>query len=354
MAFKILQGKYITIDSARKANWFYHYMKENRHITSMSFATSPQMKAEIIVKRLDFETTDQQDSAELVRQMNLIYERTRLRDDELAWIKKSDKRLIFWLWGYLKYNLQRELIKHPVNLDNDLLLPDVSKEQMPIRELKNNVITFNSKASNNQERYDAIIFALEANLIDGSRKRAFLSQLKVDWQTLVQVVPKLTWITGKPLEAENVLRHLTTMVKSSKYNKLHAMPRFELLENSAATDLPLGIQAILDFYYVDLLARWTEAYRKATPAQLPKLNTDVDNFRRAEVVKLFQKLRKAYDERQARAKAKKAPRGRICLSAKAQHLAAVIATLTGYKEMKIIEGLLQQNVDLLRAALPKY
>ena len=244
-------NKYITINSARMANWIYHYITQNESIPRMPFETSPQRKAEQVIKRLSFEKYAQLDTADYVRHMLEVYDRTKLFDDELAWINKTDKRLIFLLWAYLKFNLQRELDSYSPDPINDTALPDVSQNPAPIRDLVNFTSTFNYMASNNQERYDAIIFALEANYINGSRKREFLSQLKVKWKRLIKIVPKLTWIIGDPEEAGKALKHLKTMTKSAKYNKLVVGLRFDLIANSDSTDLPLGIQAILDFYYVD-------------------------------------------------------------------------------------------------------
>ena len=356
MKFKTVSNKYITIDSVRMANWVYHYMTQNEPVPHMPFETSPQRKAEQVINRLSYEKYAQEHTTDYVRRMLECYDRTRLFDDELEWINKTDKRLIFWLWAYLKFNLQKEVGLYPPDQVDGTALPDVSQNPAPIHDLVNFTFKFNYLASSNQERYDAIIFALEANNINGSRKREFLSQLKVKWKHLVKNVPKLTWIIGDPEEAGRTLKQLKTMTKSAKYNKLLVGLRFDLIANSDSADLPLGIQAILDFYYVDCSqVIWRDATNKLTTEpdlhQLHAIKIDTERAIRGEVIKLSQKLRKAYDERQGRARRRGEKRENTRLSAKAQNLATTVALITNCKEMKIIEALLKQELDRLTIAL---
>lgn len=352
MKFRTIGNTYITIDSARMANWIYHYMTQNEPIPHMPFETSPQRKAEQVINRLSYEKYAQEHTTDYVRRMLDTYDRTKLFDDELAWINKNDKRLIFWLWAYLRFNLQREVDSYPPDPVNGTALPDVSQNPAPIHDLVNFTFKFNYLASSNQERYDAIIFALEANNINGSRKREFLSQLKVKWKRLVKTVPKLTWIIGDPEEAGRTLKQLKTMTKSAKYNKLIVGLRFDLTANSDPADLPLGIQAILDFYYVDCSqVIWHDATNKLTTEpdlhQLHAIKIDTERAIRGEVVKLSQKLRKAYDERAKRARERKEKSPNIRLSTKAQYTAELISLINRQKPIKIIETLLQQELDRL-------
>lgn len=69
------------------------------------------------------------------------------------------------------------------------------------------------------------------------------------------------------------------------------------------------------------------------------------------MIKLAQKLRKAHDERQSRARGRGEKKENTRLSTKAQNLATTIALITNCKEMKIIEVLLKQELDRLTNAL---
>lgn len=80
--------------------------------------------------------------------------------------------------------------------------------------------------------------------------------------------------------------------------------------------------------------------------------TDAETFLRETVAKLAQKLRKAYDERQKRAREKKANKPRMQLSVKAQYTAELISLINKQKPLKIIETLLQQELDRLVVPTP--
>lgn len=169
---------------------------------------------------------------------------------------------------------------------------------------------------------------------------------------MVKIVPKLTWIIEKPEEADKTLKQLNTMTKSARNNKLFVGLRFDLIRNVGPAELHLGIQAILDYYYIDCkLCTLQNTIQmldvSQDPIQSSKVKTDAERFLRETVVKLSQKLRKAHDERQKRAREKKVNKPRMQLSAKAQYTAELISLINKQKPLKIIETLLQQELDRL-------
>jgi hypothetical protein len=350
MAFKTVKNEYLKIDSVRKANWFYHYLDLGFNLSAYQFRDTPERKAQAVIEALTFEKRpDGTKTADFVAEMVRTYNYLALMDDEIRWIKKSDKRLVFWLWNFLRENLQQKVQLHLEQLKSEGQLPDVSRAQLPLQYMKNYQYNFNYKASTHTERYDAIINALDTALLGHTRKIEFNSQLRVYWEQLLTSVPKLTWLIRKPAEADRALAHLMKIGKRKGDYPLAVPLRFDLARLSDQVEKSLAIQAILDFFYTDF-QNLVHQYMQASTTKMVNVQNQELAARQQilSVVKtLADKMRNAFDERARRDRKENQKSKNLQLTAKAQDMLNILVILKKQKAMAIIQ-------ELLRAELDKY
>ena len=357
MAFKIVKNRYLTIDSVRKANWYYHYLNLAFTKGALEFRDTPERKAQAVIETLNSEIgPGGKKTEDVVAEMHKTYNQIALMDDEILWIKKSDKRLVFWLWNYLRENLQKEVNLYLEQFNDGGQLPDVSHEQLPLRYIQNYRFNFNHRASTHTERYDAIINAYDTAILNSRRKTEFNSQLRHYWETLLISVPRLSWLIRKPDEADKALAHLK---KAAVRRGSHILPvplRFGLADLYDEVEKSLAIQAILDFFYTDLLVSEQTNIRAKSTNAAQYSNNSKEAYQKilAEVRKLSNKMRNAFDERARRDRNKSEKSKNIQLSTKAQDMLNLLAVLKKQKAMKIIEDLLKAEFDNCTRPLPKY
>jgi hypothetical protein len=348
MAFKAVKNEYLKIDSVRKANWFYHYLDLGFNLSAFQFRDTPERKAQAVIEALTFEIRpDGTKTEDYVAEMVRTYNYVTLMDDEIRWIKKSDKRLVFWLWYFLKGNLQKKVQLHLEQVKSEGQLPDVSRVPLPLEYIKNYQYNFNYKASTHTERYDAIINALDTALLGHTRKIEFNSQLRVYWEQLLTSVPKLTWLISKPAEADRALTHLMKVGKRKGDYPLAVPLRFELARLSDQVEKSLAIQAILDFFYTDFQNLVQRCMQANTTEMANVQNQELAARQQVfEVVnKLADKMRNAFDERARRDRKENQKSKNLQLTAKAQDMLNILVILKKQKAMAIIQELLRAEID---------